>query len=572
LLIPVIISGTALEIQSIEPDYSGKLQTMNQKKEKDTSFLRYKNHKIFMFILILVLILGVFLRFVNIDKKAYWDDEAFTSLRVSGYKEYELVEQVASVNKVSVGELSQYQNLNPQKNLIDTIQSLASEDPQHPPLYYIITWFWVHLFGSSIASFRIVSALISLIALPGIYWLCWELFASPLTASIAAVFIAISPFHVLYAQEAREYSLWTVMILLSSASLLYANRLNTKSSWGIYTAVVTFSLYTFPSSIIVTLAQGVYLAIRNSFRPTQQLLAYVLASVTAFLAFTPWLMVIMTNLSHINKTVGGQGNMSRIALVKTWAFNISRIFIDSNNEREVINFGFENSFTFLIQILLVCLLVFLSAYSIYFLCRHSSRESWLLIITLISVTSLPIMLKDLVEGGTRSIILRYLTPAYLGIQISIAHLISEGLICKKNWQKLGKIFICVLLSGSIVSCLVSAQATSWWTKSHSDINIAAAKLINQSHHPLIVSDGSMGMILGLSHELNPQVQLQLKPYCHTCIVTPSAVSQKRLFPVPDGFDVFLFDPSAKLIQEVKAYPSYKIDLVGVDIWRLQIKK
>jgi len=516
----------------------------------------------------LILILGVFLRFVNIDKKAYWDDEAFTSLRVSGYREYELVEKVAAVDRLSVGELAHYQNLNPQKNLIDTIQSLASEDPQHPPLYYIITWFWVHLFGSSIASFRTVSALISLIALPSIYWLCWELFASSLTASIAAVLIAISPFHVLYAQEAREYSLWTVMILLSSASLLYAIRLNTKSTWGIYTAVVTFSLYTFPSSIIVTLAQGIYLAIRNGLRFSQQLLAYILASLIAFLFFTPWLIIIMANLSHINKTVGGQGHMSRIALVKIWAFNISRIFIDSNNEREVINFGFENSFTFSIQILLVCLLVFLSAYAIYFLCRHSSRESWLLIITLMFVTSLPIMLKDLVEGGTRSIIMRYLTPAYLGIQISIAYFISEGLIVKKHWQKLGKVFIYILLSGSIVSCLVSAQATSWWTKSHSDINVVAAKLINQSHHPLIVSDVSMGMILGLSHKLNPQVQLQLKPYCHTCVVIPDAVSQKRLFPVPDGFDVFLFDPSAKLIQEAKAYPSYQINSVGVDIWRL----
>jgi uncharacterized membrane protein len=72
----------------------------------------------------LILILGVFLRFVNIDKKAYWDDEAFTSLRVSGYREYELVEKVAAVDRLSVGELAHYQNLNPQKNLIHYITSL----------------------------------------------------------------------------------------------------------------------------------------------------------------------------------------------------------------------------------------------------------------------------------------------------------------------------------------------------------------------------------------------------------------------------------------------------------------
>lgn len=42
--------------------------------------------------------------------------------------------------------------------------------------------------------------------------------------------IAVSPFHVLYAQEAREYSLWTVTILLSSAALLRAMRVKTKLS------------------------------------------------------------------------------------------------------------------------------------------------------------------------------------------------------------------------------------------------------------------------------------------------------------------------------------------------------
>jgi uncharacterized membrane protein len=309
-------------------------------------------------------------------------------------------------------------------------------------------------------------------------------------------------------------------------------------------------------------------AIVQNLRLTKKLIAYILASLTGFMFFIPWLIVMLTNLNHINHTIGGQGSMSRIALVKTWAFNISRIFIDSNNERAVVDFGFENSFTFSIQIILVCLLVFLSAYSIYFLCRHSSRHSWLLVVTLIFVTSLPIAFKDFVDGGTRSIVLRYLTPAYLGIQISVAYLIAEGLICKKNRENLGKLLLCLLLSGSIVSSIVSSQATSWWTKSHSDINFAAAKIINQSKRPLIVSDGSMGMILGLSRQLDPQVQLQLKPYCHTCVVTPTAVWQKRLLPIPDGFDVFLFDPSAKLISEVKNYPGYQLNFVGVDLWRL----
>ena len=39
------------------------------------------------------------------------------------------------------------------------------------------------------------------------YWLCLELFESSVTAWLAVAIIAISPFQIVYAQEARPYSL-----------------------------------------------------------------------------------------------------------------------------------------------------------------------------------------------------------------------------------------------------------------------------------------------------------------------------------------------------------------------------
>ena len=37
------------------------------------------------FFFVVLLVLGIFFRFVNIDRKIYWHDEAYTSLRVAGY-------------------------------------------------------------------------------------------------------------------------------------------------------------------------------------------------------------------------------------------------------------------------------------------------------------------------------------------------------------------------------------------------------------------------------------------------------------------------------------------------------
>ncbi|HBL14553.1 MAG TPA: dolichyl-phosphate-mannose-protein mannosyltransferase, partial [Cyanobacteria bacterium UBA11162] len=174
--------------------------------------------------IIIVLVLGLFFRFYNLDRKVYWYDETMTSMRISGYTQTEIVQEVFDADIISVEDLlKRYQYPNPTKDFNDTLNALAG-NPEHSPLYYLIARFWLQRFSHSIVSIRFLSALISLLALPCMYWLCLELFQSSVVSIIAVTLIAISPFHVLYAQEAREYSLWTVSILFSCAAFLRAIR------------------------------------------------------------------------------------------------------------------------------------------------------------------------------------------------------------------------------------------------------------------------------------------------------------------------------------------------------------
>ncbi|HBL09898.1 MAG TPA: hypothetical protein DD379_00330, partial [Cyanobacteria bacterium UBA11162] len=190
---------------------------------------------------IVILILGIGLRFWNIDKSFYWGDEVRTSLRASGYTKEE-IQQSYDGQIIDVESLRKYQFPNPEKDLNDTVKALMSR-PEHPPLYYLMARFWMQGFGDSVGVIRSLSALISLIAFPAIYWLCLELFESPVVGWTAIAIIAVSPLHILYAQEARQYSLWTVAILLSSAALLRAIRLKRKIDWGIYTLTLTLGMY-----------------------------------------------------------------------------------------------------------------------------------------------------------------------------------------------------------------------------------------------------------------------------------------------------------------------------------------
>ena len=144
-----------------------------------------------IFLTAIVLVIGIFFRFTNLDRKFYWVDETYTSLRVSGYTEVEMLTQISYQQIISPSDLQKYQQINSETNLTDTLHSLVTQDPQHPPLYYILARHWAQWFGSSVTAMRSSASVISLLVFPAIYWLAWELFES---SAVAWMAIAISQF------------------------------------------------------------------------------------------------------------------------------------------------------------------------------------------------------------------------------------------------------------------------------------------------------------------------------------------------------------------------------------------
>lgn len=343
------------------------------------------------FLILLLLALGIFFRFFNIDGKFYWYDEVFTSLRISGYTEAAAVQQVARGQVITIEDLQKYQRPNPEKGVIDTIKGLAQEEPQLTPLYFVIARFWVQGFGHSVAVTRSLSAVISLLAFPCIYWLCLELFQSSLTGWVACALIAVSPLHVLYAQEARPYSLWTVTILLANASLLRAMRLKLISSWGIYAAAVSLGLYTHFLSVLVVIGHGIYVGMVERWRVSARGTAFLLASGAALLTFLPWIAITIANSAKVATRTSWLGLQTNLLfLIKNWAANSSRLFFD---------FGLKSDAEFIYLLPLIpgiIIILALLACAIYFLCRHTPKQVWLFIAISISVTALALILPDLI--------------------------------------------------------------------------------------------------------------------------------------------------------------------------------
>ncbi|MEH2169848.1 MAG: glycosyltransferase family 39 protein [Nostoc sp.] len=514
------------------------------------------------FLIVMLLMVGIFFRFFNIDRKVYWHDETFTSLRISGYTTNQVKQQIFNGRIINKESFAKFQSPNIEKGLNDTIISLEVDDPQHPPLYYILARFWVGIFGNSVTVIRSLSACISLLIFPSIYWLCRELFkASAWVSEVAIALMAISPIQLVYAQEAREYILWIVTVLLCSASLLRALRLESKErvlrilNWGMYAVTLVLSLYTFLFSGFVVVAHGIYVIAIAKFRFTKTVKAYLLASLAGFLAFTPWIMVLIVNLLQVkSSTAWTKRHLPLDILIKSWLLQLNRIFLD-------LDFGFENPFSYVITPIFLVLI----GYSIYFICRTTNYKIWLFIVTLIIIPALPLMLPDLLFGGIRSLAERYLLISYLGIQLAVTYLLATQLHNKSfARRRIWQIIMGIVIICGLVSYGVSSQAETWWSKVISSGNPQVAKIINQATHPLLISNDSginYGNVFSLSYLVQPKVQFQL-------------VKDRSIPNIIDGFtDIFLLNPSDTWRKQIETNYNYKTFVVYSDknylLWKIE---
>ena len=498
----------------------------------------------------LALAWGIFFRFYNLDRKVFWGDEVFTAMRASGYSAAEVIERTYTGEILDLADLQQYQR--PIDRSWQQTWDALIGSPEQAPLYYLLARGWMLMFGEdvagvapadltrSISTWRSLSAVISLLLFPCVYWLCCELFASTATAWIAIALIALSPFYVLFAQEARLYSLWTVSIALSSAALLRAR--HQQRGWWLYALTLALSFYTFLFSGLVAIGHGIYVFALSGWRWSKTITAYLGATFLGLLLFSPWLVVILTHSGQLSRNVAhldqDQPNLSAL-----WLLNLSRIFFDFNHGASWIN-------------PLTYAAAALGIYALYWLNRDRAKRVWLFIFALIGVTGTVLILADLVLGGQRSAVARYPIACYLGIQLAVARLFADQIFEKPLRRKWAIAFAAVLLVG-LLSCGVSSQMQLWWNKGlfKTRNNPEIAAVINQSPAPLVISDAAIERVLSLSYLLQPQTKFQL-------------VTMKLPAAPPRDRQIFLYQPSLRLRRQMVRQYRYNLQ-ASEDEWLWQ---
>jgi uncharacterized membrane protein len=497
--------------------------------------------------LIIVLIAGVFFRLYNLTHKAFWLDEAHTAASMAG-TDYGKQDFFPAGKPIEAGKiLSSYQQLNRRSGLSGMIDALAHEPVQHAPFFYILLYAWLSAIGSSLLTMRLLPALISLLQLPATYWFCLELWGTPAIAALAMALMALSPLEVVYAQQAREYSLYVVAVLLACASFLKAMRLQTLKLWGLYCGCLILALNTSLLTMFSVFAHFVYILIRKRAGAAKTLLRFLGSLSIALCTCLPWLTFYGQHLDVEMGIKSSPQNMPYFDLFKSWCLNFSCSFFD------VGHYDFRS-----VQVLTaIVLLIEVCALFVVWL-RSKRTAAFLLII--IAMNVLPVIAHDIIFPTQRSAQVRYQLPAMIAILVGVAYAIKASTLDKVIWRRNATLLLATcLIFSELVSCIANSQATLWRTQTYKlhDL-IKVANVLNQDNGTvLLVSDMhdllNQIQFLCLSHQLRPQTWLEL-------------VAKPGLPTLPEGTShFFLYNVSPELKSYLASSGRYTLNTVdGMD--------
>lgn len=166
------------------------------------------------------LIIGLGLRLANLTSKPPWTDEFSTLVFSLGNSFLQVPLDQAIAPDILL------QPLQPQPGAtFQDVWAHLSHETNHPPLYFVLAHWWMQLFPTvgglvSLWGARSLAAIFGAASIPAIYGLSWLSFRSRSASNLAAAMMAVSPYGIFLAQEARHYTLAILWVIASLACLV----------------------------------------------------------------------------------------------------------------------------------------------------------------------------------------------------------------------------------------------------------------------------------------------------------------------------------------------------------------
>lgn len=181
--------------------------------------------------------------------------------------------------------------------LPELIRLCAHKDAS-PPLFYLLTSLALRL-GDGEWQLRLVSALASV----GLVWLTYRLARLAMRrshATLAALLCAVSPFQLMFAQEARTYTTVAFFTVLALHLFARAFLLGRTRAWMPFVLASTAALYTQGIALLGTGVQGALILLTAAGR--RRIVSWGAAQALAFLLHAPWIVVSLMQASRMHSS------------------------------------------------------------------------------------------------------------------------------------------------------------------------------------------------------------------------------------------------------------------------------
>lgn len=215
-----------------------------------------------------VTLAGAFLRVYLLGQKSIWLDEAF-SIALS------------------------------QHGLEDLLRLTVLTDT-HPPLYYVILKYWLAL-GQSEGHVRLLSAIFSTASIPLTYAVVSSLYKDNKVGLLGAAVMALSPFQIWYAQEARMYAMLTFFVLASAYLFIRALREGRRQDWAGYALATALALYTDNGAIWYVVATAIFFLLSRKRFPGRGK-QWLWSQGAILLLYGPWLPFLLRQTRQVTES------------------------------------------------------------------------------------------------------------------------------------------------------------------------------------------------------------------------------------------------------------------------------
>jgi len=516
-------------------------------------------------LLVLAIALGVLLRFDGLERRPLWYDEVATLLRLSGSTEADvqlLYDGSARDPRALLRRFQQTSDAPLDRGIVQTVRVVAVDEPQVGAGYLATAAVWTRAAGDDRGAVRALSALLSVAALALLGVLAWRLFGDRHVALAATALAAVSPLQVRYAQEARAYALWQVLLLVAALAVHAAARRPSRTHWTLVALAFAAALHVHPLTLstapaLLLLARGGASAATTTARrsATRGALGALAAGLVLW---APWALVAVLHHDASRRTTAWVGeDVGPVALLRAWLGVATAVFFRPGGPGGLLD-GLHGALADIAWVALGAGAAVLVAVALVNVARRQvGARAFVLALALVPFAALA--LADLVLGGRRSTVDRYLLPGWIALELAVALLLASP----GPRPAARRAILLVVLALGCSTLLRSRPLDVWWNTDPAGAATLRALELRLAATPesIVLTDAPPIRALELAHRLAGGTPLRLGS------ATPLEVA-------PDAWPrALLAWPSPALAGSTqRALGAERVlvrDTTGVDVWHVE---